>query len=72
MVAKRRSMAYSRSLCPWGCPTTSSLLAEENPVPSDARMPPVRTENESPSQPAKGNKSGIYYGLDSLLRRDHP
>ena len=42
-----------------------------SPTPSDAGMPRVRTENEQPSQPAKGNLSGIYGGVDSLLRRDH-
>jgi hypothetical protein len=39
---------------------------------TDAGMPRVRTENEQPSQPAKGNELGIYGGVDSLLRRDPP
>jgi hypothetical protein len=50
----------------------STALPSASPTPSDAGMPPVRTENESPSQLAKGNQSGIYHGVDSLLRRDHP
>ena len=41
-------------------------------TPSGASMPPVRTENEPPSQLAKGNQSRIYHGVDSLIRRDHP
>jgi hypothetical protein len=43
-----------------------------SPTPSDAGMPPVHTENESPSQLAIGNQSGVYHGVDSLLRGDHP
>jgi hypothetical protein len=42
------------------------------PTPSDAGMPHVRTENEPPSELAKGNQSGIYHGAGSLLRRYHP
>ncbi len=44
---------------------------DSSPTPSDADMSHVRTENESPGQLAKGNQSGIYHGVDSLLRRDH-
>jgi serine/threonine-protein kinase len=53
---------------------TASPSASPTPslTPSDAGMPRVRTENEQPSQPARVNKSGIYGGVDSLLRRDHP
>jgi eukaryotic-like serine/threonine-protein kinase len=40
-------------------------------TPSDAGMPPVGTGNESPSQLARGNQSGVYHRVDSLLRRDH-
>jgi hypothetical protein len=35
-------------------------------------MLPVREENEPPSHLAKGNQSGTYHGVDSLLQRDHP
>jgi eukaryotic-like serine/threonine-protein kinase len=57
------------SSAPSVAPTASPSAS---PTPSDAGMPPVRTENEPPSELAKGNQSGIYHGLDSLLRRDHP
>jgi eukaryotic-like serine/threonine-protein kinase len=43
-----------------------------SPTPSDAGMSPVGTGTEPPSELAKGNRSGIYRGLQSLLRRDHP
>jgi serine/threonine protein kinase len=43
-----------------------------SPTPSDAGMLPVRTGSELPSQLAKGNQSGIYHGVDSLLRGVHP
>jgi hypothetical protein len=53
------------SVAPAASPSASPTL-------SDAGMPPVRTENESPSELAKGNQSGIYHGAGSLLRRYHP
>jgi hypothetical protein len=55
-------------------PTTvaPTVPPSATPTPSDADMPPVRTQNELPSQLAKGNQSGFYHGVDSLLRRDHP
>jgi eukaryotic-like serine/threonine-protein kinase len=42
-----------------------TALPSASPTPSGAGMPPVRTENEPPSQLAKGNQSGIYHGVDS-------
>jgi serine/threonine-protein kinase len=43
-----------------------------SPTPSDAGVPPVRKGSAPLSQPAKGNQSGSYHGVDSLLRRVHP
>ena len=57
------------SSAPIAAPTVSPSAS---PTPSDAGMLHVRTENEPPSQMAKDNQSGIYHGVDSLLRRDHP
>jgi eukaryotic-like serine/threonine-protein kinase len=57
------------SSAPTASPTASPSAS---PTPSDAGMAPVRKENERPSHLAKGNQSGIYHGVDSLLRRDHP
>jgi hypothetical protein len=51
---------------------TSTASSSATPTPSDAGMQHVRTVNEPPSQLAKGNQSGNYHGIDSLLRRDHP
>jgi serine/threonine-protein kinase len=51
---------------------TSTASPSASPAPSDAGMQHVRTVNEPPSQLAKGNQSGIYHSVDSLLRRDHP
>jgi eukaryotic-like serine/threonine-protein kinase len=42
------------------------------PTPSGADAPSVRGENGLPSLLANSNRSGIYYVLDSLLRRYHP
>jgi eukaryotic-like serine/threonine-protein kinase len=43
-----------------------------SPAPSGASVPPVREENELPSRSVNGNLSGSYYGVDGLLRGDHP
>jgi eukaryotic-like serine/threonine-protein kinase len=54
-------------------PTASpSASPSASPTPSGASVPPVREENEPPSQLAKGNQSGTYHSVDSLLQRDHP
>src|SRR5215207_3129301 len=54
-------------------PTASpSASPSASPTPSGAGVLPVREENETPSQLAKGNQSGTYHGVDSLLRGDHP
>jgi hypothetical protein len=54
-------------------PTASpSASPSASPTPSGAGVLPVREENESPSQLAKGNQSGTYHSVDSLLRGDHP
>jgi eukaryotic-like serine/threonine-protein kinase len=54
---------------PTATPTASPSAS---PAPSGAGGSPVRIENERPSLLANGNRSGIYYVLDSLLRRYHP
>jgi hypothetical protein len=54
-------------------PTASpSASPSASPTPSGAGVPPVREENEPPSQLAKGNQSGTYHSFDSQLQRDHP
>ena len=60
---------------PDGSPTptaTPTASPSASPTPSDAGMPPVREENEPPSHLVKGNQSGIYHGVDSLLRGHNP
>ena len=55
---------------PTATPTASPSAS---PAPTGAGVPPVREENEPPSLLVNGNQSGIYHGVDSLLRRrDHP
>jgi eukaryotic-like serine/threonine-protein kinase len=68
-AAERTEPQPDSSPTPTATPTASpsaSLTA------SGAGVPPVRRENERPSPVANGNRSGIYYVLDSLLRRYHP
>jgi len=68
-AAERTEPRPDSSLTPTATPTASpsaSLTA------SGAGVPPVRKENERPGPVANGNRSGIYYVLDSLLRRYHP
>jgi eukaryotic-like serine/threonine-protein kinase len=51
---------------------TPSATPTASPSASGASVPHVRKENERPSLLANGNRSGIYYVLDSLLQRYHP
>ena len=51
---------------------TPNATPTASPSASGASVPHVRRENEHPSLLANGNRSGIYYVLDSLLRRYHP
>jgi hypothetical protein len=53
---------------PTATPTASPSTS---PAPSGAGVPPIREGNEFPNHLVKGIQSGIYHGVDSLLRRDH-
>jgi serine/threonine protein kinase len=53
---------------PTATPTASPSTS---PAPSGASVPPIREGNELPDHLVKGLQSGIYHGVDSLLRRDH-
>ncbi len=53
---------------PTATPTASPSTS---PAPSGAGVPPIREGNEFPNYLVKGIQSGIYHGVDSLLRRDH-
>jgi len=64
-AAERAEPQPDSSPTPYATPTAS-------PSASGASVPHVRRENEHPSLLANGNRSGIYYVLDSLLRRYHP
>jgi hypothetical protein len=68
-VAQRTEPQPDSSPTPTATPTASPSAS---PAPSGAGVPPVRRENEPPSLLANGNRSGIYYVLDSLLRRYLP
>jgi serine/threonine protein kinase len=68
-AAQRTEPQPDSSPTPTAAPTASP---SPSPAPSGVGVPPVRRENERPSLLANGNRSGIYYILDSLLRRDHP
>jgi hypothetical protein len=62
------------SPAPAATPTASpSASPSASPMPLDhAGVSPVREENAPPSHLVNGNQSGVYQGVDSLLRRDHP
>jgi serine/threonine protein kinase len=68
-AAQRTEPQPDSSPTPTAAPTASPSAS---PAPSGVGVPPVREENEPPSLLANGNRSGIYYVLDSLLRRYHP
>jgi hypothetical protein len=51
---------------------TATASPSASSAPSGAGVPPVREDNEPRSHLVRGIESGIYYGVDSLLRRDHP
>ena len=68
-AAQRTEPQPDSSPTPTATPTASPSAS---PAPSGAGVPPVRRKNERPSLLANGNRSGIYYVLDSLLRRYHP
>jgi serine/threonine protein kinase len=68
-AAQKTEPQPDSSPTPTATPTASPSAS---PAPSGAGVPPVSEENEPPSLLANGNRSGIYYVLDSLLRRYHP
>ena len=67
-AAQRTKPQPDSSPAPTATPTASPSASR---VPSGAGVPAVGGENEFPNVSAPGNRSGIYYLLDSLLQRYH-